>query len=38
VWSTGATLSNLKVGLIAFGGAATTGPKVAFDYFRVTGG
>jgi beta-glucosidase len=38
VWSTGATLSNLKVGLLACGGAATTGPKVAFDYFRVAGG
>ena len=38
VWSTGATLSNLKVGLLAFGGAATTGPNVAFDYFRVAGG
>jgi regulation of enolase protein 1 (concanavalin A-like superfamily) len=38
VWSTGATLSNLKVGLLAFGGAATTGPKVAFDYFHVAGG
>ena len=38
VWSTGATLSNLKVGLLAIGGAATTGPNVAFDYFRVAGG
>ena len=38
VWSTGATLNNLKVGLLAFGGAATTGPAVAFDYFRVAGG
>ena len=38
VWSTGATLSNLKVGLFAFDGAATTGPAVAFDYFRVAGG
>jgi regulation of enolase protein 1 (concanavalin A-like superfamily) len=38
VWSTGATLSNLKVGLLAFGGAATTGPKVAFDYFHVASG
>ena len=38
VWSTGATLNNLKVGLFAFSGAATTGPNVAFDFFRVSGG
>jgi regulation of enolase protein 1 (concanavalin A-like superfamily) len=38
VWSTGATLSNIKVGLFAFGGAAPTGPGVAFDYFHVAGG
>jgi beta-glucosidase len=36
VWSTGATLSNVKVGLIAFSGAAATGPQVAFDYFHLS--
>ena len=31
----GATLSNLKVGLLAIGGAATTGPNVAFRLLPV---
>jgi alpha-glucuronidase len=36
VWSTGATLSNIKVGLLAWSGAATTtNLKVAFDFFHV---
>ena len=38
VWSTGATLSNIQVGLLAFGGAATTGPQVSFDYFHIGSG
>jgi hypothetical protein len=36
VWSTGATLRNVKVGLLAFNGAAATGPQVAFDFFHLT--
>ncbi len=37
VWSTGATLSNINVGLFAFNGAGTTtNLKVAFDYFHVS--
>ena len=37
MWSTGATLSNLKVGLFAFGGAATTTSlHVAFDFFHLS--
>lgn len=37
VWSTGATLSNLKVGPFAFNGAATTTSlHVAFDFFHVS--
>ncbi len=36
VWSTGATLSDIKVGLFAFNGAATTtNLNVAFDFFHV---
>ena len=36
-WSTGATLSNIKVGPFAFNGAATTTSlKVAFDFFHVS--
>jgi beta-glucosidase len=38
VWSTGATLRNVKVGLLAFNGAAATGPQVAFDFFHLTVG
>ena len=39
VWSTGATLSNIKVGLFAFNGAATTRTaRSRFDFFRVAGG
>jgi beta-glucosidase len=35
VWSTGATLSNIKVGPFAFNGAATTTSlQVAFDFFH----
>ena len=37
VWSTGATLSNINVGLFAFNGAGTTtNLKVAFDFFHVS--
>ncbi len=37
VWSTGATLSNLKVGAFAFNGAATTTSlHVAFDFFHLS--
>jgi FIMAH domain len=36
VWTTGATLRNVKVGLVAFSGAAATGPQVAFDFFHLT--
>jgi alpha-glucuronidase len=39
VWSTGATLTNIKAGLFAFNGAATTtNLHVAFDFFHVTDG
>ena len=38
VWSTGATLSNVKVGPFAFNGAATTTSlHVAFDFFHLSG-
>jgi len=37
VWSTGATLSNLRVGAFAFNGpATTTGPQVAFDFLHLS--
>jgi beta-glucosidase len=37
VWSTGATLGKLEVGLFAFNGSATTTSlRVAFDFFRVS--
>ena len=37
VWSTGATLKNIKAGLFAFNGAAaTTNLQVAFDFFHVS--
>jgi beta-glucosidase len=37
VWSTGATLSNIKVGMLAFNGAATTtNQQVGFDFFHVS--
>jgi Tfp pilus tip-associated adhesin PilY1 len=37
VWSTGATLTNVKAGLFAYGGAATTtNLQVAFDFFHVS--
>ncbi|HEY1517525.1 MAG TPA: glycoside hydrolase family 3 C-terminal domain-containing protein [Solirubrobacteraceae bacterium] len=36
-WSTGATLNNIKAGLFAFNGAATTtNLQVAFDFFHVS--
>jgi beta-glucosidase len=36
VWTTGATLSDIKVGLFAFNGAATTtNLQVAFDFFHI---
>jgi beta-glucosidase len=39
VWTTGATLSNIKVGLVAFNGAATTtNLQVAFDFFHIVQG
>jgi alpha-glucuronidase len=39
VWSTGATLSNVKAGLFAFNGAATTTSlQVAFDFFHLSSG
>ena len=37
VWSTGATLRNIKVGLFAFNGAGTTtNLQVAFDFFHMS--
>ena len=37
VWSTGATLKNIKTGLFAFNGpATTTNLQVAFDFFHVS--
>jgi alpha-glucuronidase len=36
VWSTGATLRNLRVGPFAVSGAAATGPQVAFDFLHVS--
>jgi beta-glucosidase len=37
VWSTGTTLRNLRVGLLAFNGAATTtNLEVAFDFFHIS--
>jgi alpha-glucuronidase len=37
VWSTGATLNNVKAGLLAFNGAATTSNlSVAFDFFHIS--
>jgi alpha-glucuronidase len=37
VWSTGATLSNIKVGPFAFNGAASTASlQVAFDFFHLS--
>jgi beta-glucosidase len=36
VWSTGATLRNLRVGPIAVSGAAATGPPVAFDFLHLS--